>query len=285
MMPTRNTEAKPVQFAAIAAELGLHEPQVTGLRGGLANQSWRLRDGRLDLVLRHAGRGGVLGADRNAELAMLRIAAAAGLAPPIVLARPAEGLLVTRYIDGRVLSADELRQHAMLVRIGKWFRLLHALSPPQGLTAIDFGARAAQYLEQLNTRRSATILSRLKQGLEARRASLPAPRRLVACHHDLHHLNIVEQGDALIALDWEYSGPGDPAADLAACIGYHSLDSGQTAAILAGYGGDSRSLRTRLLALGWIFDCLWFGWLEIAARQGIAADSSRRQLLIARLLP
>jgi thiamine kinase len=283
-MPARDAEPEPVQFAAMAAELGLHEPQVIGLCGGLANHSWRLRDGRQDLVLRQAGRSGLLGADRHAELAMLRMAAAAGLAPPIVLARPAEGLLVTRYVDGPVLSLEELRQHAMLVRIGKWFGALHALSPPQGLTAVDFGARAAQYLEQLSARRSAAFLRRLKQALKARRASLPAPRRLVACHHDLHHLNIVERGDELIALDWEYAGVGDPAADLAACIGYHNLDCGQTEAILAGYGGDSQSLRRRLLTLGWIFDCLWFGWLENAARQGIEADASRRQLLIDRLL-
>lgn len=284
-MPARAAEAEPARFATIAAELGLHEPQVMELRGSLANRSWRLRDGRLDLVLRQAGRSGLLGADRHAELAILRIAAAACLAPAIVLARPAEGLLVTRYIDGRVLSLDELRQHAMLMRIGKWFRALHALSPPQGITAVDFGARAARYLDQLSMRLSATSLSRLRQGLEERRASLPAPRRLVACHHDLHHLNIVERGDELIALDWEYAGAGDPAADLAACIGYHSLDWGQTEAILAGYGDDSRSLRSRLVTLAWIFDCLWFGWLEIAAQQGIETDASRRQLLIDRLLP
>jgi thiamine kinase len=273
-----------IPVAAIAAELALQDPEITQLCGGLSNRSWRLRDARQDLVLRQSGAGAeLLGADRRSELAMLEIAAAAGLAPPIVLARPAEGLLVTRHVDGRVLSRDELRGPAMLARIGAWFAKLHALSPPQGLASIDFGARAARYLQSLHGRLPATLLQELERGLAARRKAAPPPPRLAPCHHDLHHLNLVDQGDALIALDWEYAGPGDPAADLAACICYHDLDPKQTEALLIGYGDDSRPLLARLIPLCWIFDCLWFGWMEMAAKQDIVVDAGRRQRLIERL--
>ena len=284
-MPAQGHDAAPDHFAAIAAELGLQDPEITQLCGGLSNRSWRLRDARQDLVLRQSGNTQSLGADRRAELAMLEIAAAAGLAPPVLLARPAAGLLVTRYIDGRVLSREELRRPAMLARIGAWFVRLHALAPPQGLAAIDFGARAAGYLESLRGQLPAAFLQELERGLAARRASLPVPSRLVACHHDLHHLNIVDQGDAVLALDWEYAGPGDAAADLAACIRYHELEPELIETLLGSYGGDSRLLRARLVPLCWIFDCLWFGWLEIAAQQEITVDSGRRQRLIDRLLP
>ncbi len=50
--------------AAIAAELGLRDPEVTPLSGGLSNRSWRLRDATHDLVLRQSGASaGQLGAD------------------------------------------------------------------------------------------------------------------------------------------------------------------------------------------------------------------------------
>ena len=236
--------------AAIAAELGLHDPVVTPLCGGLSNRSWRLRDARLDVVLRQSGADAdLLGADRGSELAMLKIAAAAGLAPPIVLARPTEGLLVTRYIDGPVLSYEDARAPAMLARIGAWFARLHALSPPHGFAAIDIGARADGYLQSPGGQLPAAFLQEIGRGLAARRRATPPPKRLAACHHDLHHLNLVDQGDALIALDWEYAGPGDPAADLAACICYHDLDQKQLGALLGGYGGGSQALRASLAPL------------------------------------
>ena len=285
MMSAQSHDAAQDHVAAIAVELGLLDPKVTPLCGGLSNRSWRLRDARLDVVLRQSGADAdLLGADRGSELAMLKIAAAAGLAPPIVLARPTEGLLVTRYIDGPVLSYEDARAPAMLARIGAWFARLHALSPPHGFAAIDIGARADGYLQSPGGQLPAAFLQEIGRGLAARRRATPPPKRLAACHHDLHHLNLVDQGDALIALDWEYAGPGDPAADLAACICYHDLDPTQLDALLAGYGGGSQAFRARLAPLCWIFDCLWLGWMEIAAQQGIAVDAGRRQLLIERLL-
>jgi thiamine kinase len=270
--------------AAIAEELGLRQPEITPLSGGLSNRSWRLRDATQDLVLRQSGAAaGELGADARAELAMLEIAAGAGLAPQIVIARPEQGLLVTHYVGGHVLARPDVHRPAMLTRIGAWLARLHALAPPPDLAAVDFGERAAGYLGQLHAQAPMALIAELERRLAVRRNALPPPRRLVACHHDLHHLNLVDRGDALIALDWEYAGPGDPAADLAACIGYHDLDAPQVEALLAGHGGDSDSLHARLPALCWIFDCLWFGWMEVAALGGIPKDSARRQRLIERL--
>jgi thiamine kinase len=271
-------------IAAIAEELGLRNPEITPLPGGQSNRSWRLRDARQDLVLRQSGEcADLLGANPRAELAMQQVAAVAGLAPAIVLARPAEGLLVTCFVDGQVLSRDGVRRPEMLLRIGTWFAGLHALAPPRGYAGIDFGARAAAGLESLRGQLPEAFRRDLRSGLARRRKLAPPPSQLVACHHDLHHLNLVDRGDALIALDWEYAGPGDPAADLAACICYHDLDAAQIEALLAGYGGESPAFHSRLAPLLWIFDCLWLCWLEIAAQQGIAMDTVRRQRLIERL--
>jgi aminoglycoside phosphotransferase (APT) family kinase protein len=273
-----------IPVAEIAAALGLLDPELTELHGGLSNRSWRLRDARQDLVLRQSGAGSdILGSDPRSELAMQAIAATAGLAPPIVLARPADGLLVTRYIDGNVLSRDDVREPAMLARIGEWVARLHALAPPQGLAVIDLGARAEGYLQSAGGKLPSAFRQALRDGLADRRKAIPPPDRFVACHHDLHHLNIVDRGDSLIALDWEYAGPGDPAADLAACICYHDLDPQRVDALLAGYGDGSVALRARLVPLCWIFDCLWLGWLEMAATLDISLDAGRRQRLVERL--
>jgi aminoglycoside phosphotransferase (APT) family kinase protein len=271
------------RVAAIAAELGLDQPLITLLPGGLANLTLRLREGSYDYVLRLAGDAGTtLGASQGNEFAMLRLAAAAGLAPGIVLSRPADGILLTTHVAGRMPGREELHDPAFLRRVGAWIARLHALpSPP--LPAIDFPVRAAAYLETMQARRASAEVAEIARRLAERRAGLTPPARLAACHHDLHHRNIIDIGASLLVIDWEYAGPGDPAADLAACIGYHGLGPGEIDVLLAGYGEEGAALRARVDALGWIFDCLWYGWNGVAALAGLEVDRSLQDRLAARL--
>ena len=272
------------RIAAIAVELGLKRPTVAVLPGGLLNRTLRLQDAKHDVVLRLAGAGATaLGVDRDTELAMQQLAASAGLAPAVLLARPVEGLLVTRHVAGRVLTREEAREPSMLARIGAWLARLHALAPPAGLEPIDIAARAAMYLQVLGSGESTALLRDLERRLARLRAQLPPLDRLAACHHDLHHFNLVDTGATLVALDWEYAGPGDPVADLAACICYQDLDQQQTAILLDAYGGDTRRIAARLAASIWVFDCLCYGWVEVAAMRGLAGDPARRRTLIERL--
>ncbi|MGQ0430419.1 MAG: choline/ethanolamine kinase family protein [Gammaproteobacteria bacterium] len=269
---------------AVTAELGLAAPEVVALAGGPANFVLRLRDARRDLVLRVAGPGAAaLGASRASEHAMHAQASAAGLAPELVLSRPEQGLLVTRHAAGRMLSRGDFEDSAQLQRIGAWVARLHALPPPPGLPFIDFGARAAGYLATLKSRAPCPAVDELAGRLAERRGSL-TPARAVSCHHDLHHRNFIDAGDRLLAIDWEYAGPGDRAADLASCIGYHGLGPALQEALLSGYGSGSPLLRARLMELGWIFRCLWYGWNAVAALEGMAQDPALQSRLAAELL-
>lgn len=269
----------------IAAMLGLEQPRITQLSGGPANRTLRLQDARHDFVVRLAGETGVkLRANPAAELAMLGAAAAAGLAPAVVLARPDLGYVVMQHVAGRTPQACELRDTGFLRRVGAWIARLQAVPLPIGLAPIDFGERAAAYLAQLQGREPLELHARLGVELAARRAAYEPTAQRVCCHHDLHRRNLVETGGSLLAIDWEYAGPGDSAADLAACIGYHDLDPAQVDALLAGYGPGGAALRARLAALAWIFDCLWYGWNGVAAQEGLAVDAGLQQRLSARLM-
>lgn len=258
----------PEAAVAVAVEaLGLTRPVVTALPGGALNRSFRLRAGAHDLVLKLAGEAApALGASRRAEFVMQALAAGAGLAPPVVLADEARGFIVSRHASGAMPAASDMQDARLLARIGAWIAELHALQPPAGLAVVDFGERAAGYLAELQADASEPSVARMARELAARRAGLPRPARLAACHHDLHHRNFIDDGRRLLAVDWEYAGPGDPAADLAACIGYHRLGDAGVDALLGGYGESGAELRERVASLAWIFDCLWFGWNAVAAR-------------------
>lgn len=271
-------------IAAAIAGLDLEGPRITELPGGVANRSLRLRDARHDVVLRLAGASTPgLGADRASELAIQGVAAGAGLAPAILLDNRDFDFIVTRHAGGQVPSRSEMRESPMLRRVGAWIAVLHALAPPTGLPVVDFGERAAGYLSRLRAQNGGPEIATLSRELDRRRATLPPPSRLACCHHDLHHRNFVDDGDRLLAVDWEYAGPGDPAADIACCIGYHELDATQAGLLLEAYGSETPIFRNRVEALGWIFDCLWFGWNAVAALEGLDADPGLQGRLAARL--
>jgi aminoglycoside phosphotransferase (APT) family kinase protein len=283
MSGTRTAKVEDSIVAAIAS-LGLDRPSIRELAGGVANRSFRLRDARQDVVLRLAGDTTPgLGANRASELAIQGIAAGAGLAPEILLDNRDLDFIVTRHAGGRVPSRAEMRQSPMLRRVGAWIADLHALAPPTGLPVVDIGERAAGYLSRLLMQNGGPEITILSRALDRRRAMLPPPSQLACCHHDLHHLNFVDTGDKLLAVDWEYAGPGDPAADIACCIGYHELDTTQAGYLLEAYGSETPIFRERVAALGWIFDCLWYGWNAVAALEGLDVDPGLQGRLAARL--
>jgi aminoglycoside phosphotransferase (APT) family kinase protein len=280
--------AGPAAEAAIAeaaSALRLAQPAVTALPGGVANRSFRLRAGDEDFVLKLAGGGACsLGASLHAEVAMQSLAAGAGLAPPVVFAAERRGYFVSRHAAGRVPGTGDMRDLHLLRRIGGWIAALHRLPVPPGLPVVDIGERAAGYLVRARAARPDPFLDRLAHALQVRRAGIPAPARLAPCHHDLHSRNFLDDGRRLLAVDWEYAGAGDPAADLASCIGYHALETVRAAALLEAYGGDAEFAR-RVAALGWVFDCLWFAWNTVAALAGMAPDPREQARLVARLAP
>ncbi len=290
-MSTPRRDAATFAITVATRALGFERPEVTPLAGGVANRSYRLREGSRDFVLRVPGDAApALGASAQSELAMQALAAEAHLAPRIVLAGPAGEWVVSEFADGRTPSADAMREHPMLRRVGAWFARLHALEAPAGLPVVDFGERAAACLEHVASQDPDGRTARLRRELARRRAVLAPPARIAACHHDPHRRNFVDDGARILAVDWEYAGPGDPTADFAACVGYHALDEPAVDALLEGYGDAGAgaagvALRARIAALAWIFDCLWFGWNAAAARLGLSPEAVDQSRLAARLDP
>jgi aminoglycoside phosphotransferase (APT) family kinase protein len=203
-----------------------------------------------------------LGANFRSEIAMQTLACGAGLAPGIVLADPAGRYVVSEFVEGSAPDASAMRDPAFLARVGAWCARLHALEAPPDIATVDFGERAAGYLACLSD--ADGIVPRLRGELARSPAAQPPPERTQPCHHHHHppnnlhrRRNLLDIGTCLVAVDWEYAGPGDPAADLAACAGYPALDAAGLDALVAGYGAARAPSAARVAALAWIFDCLW----------------------------
>ena len=269
---------------------GLEHAEFEALPGGFSNHAWRARHGGQQYFVR-LGRAGAdrLGVDRHSEQALVTLAAAAGLAPPILACDPAHGLLVTDYIEGRTWTRDDARDPRNLDRLGERLRLLHGLPVPAGLAPRSFAASAALLEAQLcDSGREVAAMHRAGRSALGRLA--PRAGLAVPCHDDLHHLNLVDDGERLWLVDWEYGGAGDPAYDLASHACQHDLDAGARRRLTTASGLDcagAASVDDEVLDAACIaFDYVQWLWYRVdASRAGDArAHDGRAAAIAARLL-
>lgn len=260
-----------------------------GLTGGLTNRTWRVRAPGVDWVVRiGGGRDATLGIDRRAELVALAAAGAAGLAPALVHGDPARGLCVLRHRPGVTWTRAQARSIEGLRRVGERIRSLHALPIPAALPALDVAGAISHYLSLPPPSQSPVprdvVAVRAAAALAAHEPGAPA-----FCHHDLHHLNVIDDG-TLTFVDWEYAAAGDPWLDVAAWASYHDLDAGPRRALVEAYAAtpgpaESPSLHrasARLDAACAVFDCLEALWYD-AAGAWTRIDPAHRTALVARL--
>jgi thiamine kinase-like enzyme len=273
---------------------------VVPLAGGLTNRVWRVTSREADWVLRLAGsRDAALAIDRRAERVAVCTAAERGLGPRCVHAAPDRGVLVLEYVRGHVWSRATARSSEGAERIGAWLRELHAVPVPAGLPHVDPRTAIPGYLarpvEAAGPVPRAALAQRAADALRGY-----APRARAFCHHDVHHLNVVDAGvtlapaddhaaadrtpivsaGRLLLLDWEYAGAGDPAMDLAAFVSYHDLDDLARERLLAAYG--PAVTRRELDRACDVFDCLQALWHDAAGSWDRLHDETR-QTLVGRL--
>ena len=149
-------------------------------------------------------------------------------------------------------------------KIAELLRRVHALAVPTPARAVTPLQWIETYAEALSRRTSILSDSELRSAALTRAralAKLPGGAGVV-CHSDLHAMNLIEEGDSLILLDWEYAHVTDPLWDLAGWCANNDFEAELQRSLLTRYFGDrtefrsvatlqiaARALRLRLLAM------------------------------------
>ena len=205
----------PAQHAAaLPIWKGGVDPQP--LDGGITNKNFVVEDGGQRYVVR-------VGADipehqvmRFNELAASRAAHAAGLSPEVVHAEP--GILVLRFIEGETLAPEQVARRPMLERILPLIRTCHRELPRylRG-PALAFWVFhvVRDYAATLKEGGSA-YAGRLPDFLQAAEALERAVGaiELVYGHNDLLAANLIDDGERIWLIDWDYAGFNSPLFDL-----------------------------------------------------------------------
>lgn len=184
------------------------------ISGGITNANFRVDHLGERFFVRIGEDIPVHGVMRFNEVAASRAAFLAGLSPEVMHVEP--GALVTRFIEGRTLTAADVRRD--LPRVVDLLRRCHRDIPKHlrgaalvfwvfhvlrnyAATLRECGSRIARRLADLQTR--ADVLE-----------AAIGPIDLVFGHNDLLASNLIDDGTRLWLIDWDYAGFNSPLFDL-----------------------------------------------------------------------
>jgi thiamine kinase-like enzyme len=220
--------------------LGVRAGEPVALDGGITNRNYRVVMGGEDYVLRICGKDtSVLGIDRDAECAATVAASKLGIGPQVVAYRPELDCLVTRWIQGRPATAQELRTGACLDQVAAGLREFHGGPPLRA--RFDSFALAVSYRDEISARGGAQPPHYDEAAAAADRiaAALTHPDHdPVPCHNDLLTSNFLREGERIRIVDWEYAGMGDRFFDLGNLAVNNGFGADDEARLLEAYFGE-----------------------------------------------
>lgn len=215
----------------------------TFLSGGITNQNYRVDVGTGDemesFVMRLGGaKTDLLGIDRANEYAATKRAAEIGIAPGVVGFLEPEGVLIARFIRGRPVPPQELRESQGLAEVASALCQIHALAPLKATFSPfqivrDYDRLAREHGVTAFPENYAWLRERMQEIETALARQADAH---VFCHNDLLNGNFLrDEQNRLRILDWEYAGMGDRFFDLANFAAHHDLNDDQIRELLAAY--------------------------------------------------
>ena len=240
---------------------------------GFTNRVYRVDIEGRSVCLRVPGSGAAAAVDRRAEETNAHLAAEAGVAPK-VLYFGEDGVMLTRFVaDALPLRPERIRtSEGALERGAIALRRLHDAditfaSSFRVFETIDAYAAALQRLG----RTPSDVEQEAIHGMQAIRSALavhPVPPR--PCHCDPTGRNLLDTGERVWLVDWEYSGMNDPMWDLAYLSIESLLDEAGDRALLTAYFGHAPEERkaARMALLKPVAEVMAALWALIQIAEG-----------------
>ena len=202
-----------------------------------------------------------LGVSRVEEGIAARAAAEVGVCPPIVYYDDA-GNMVTHFIHGRHWEPHEFHEPANRARLVDLLRRLH------GAKGVQATGSVFRRIERLIASASALHVP-LPEDMDRHLAALRSIEVMRArdtrfrpglSHNDLWANNMLDDGQRLWLVDWEFGGDGDGLYDLATVALSSRATEAQRVDLLAQYGYTADEDGAQLHAMThvvWCFEAMW----------------------------
>jgi thiamine kinase-like enzyme len=233
--------------------------------GGLTNKNYKVTTPRGLFVLRVPGQGTSEYISRANEALAARITSEIGVNAPLVYFDAADGVQLTRYLDGALtMNVERFKDLGSVRRAAQSLRRVHDCGRPFN-NRFELFAMIDEYLDIL-AKKDAPLpdgYHDVKREAEVVRKALNArPLPIVPCHCDPLAENFLDDGRQVFVIDWEYAGNNDPMWDLGDVSVEAAFGPEQDEALLEAYfgGRPSANDRGRMVLYKAMCDLLWTLW-------------------------
>jgi thiamine kinase-like enzyme len=234
------------QVMEMVAELAGRQRTVTPLPGGLTNANHKVVTAYGAYVVRRwSDDTGLLAIDRDNEYENSVRAAEVGVGARVVAYLPEHNTMVMEWLEGRTLSATDLRERTPPADVAAACRRLHGAR--RFRDDFDMFEIQPRYLEIVAARgfRLPDRYRSFEPQVEAiREAFALRDEGTVPCNNDLLAENFMITADGMRLIDYEYSGNNDPCFELGNLWSESNLSLAALAELVAAYYG--RPLRHKV---------------------------------------
>jgi thiamine kinase-like enzyme len=209
--------------------------EIAPLKGGISNESYLVSDGAGRHVVRFGRDYPFHHVFRERELMTARAAHAAGFGPEVRYAEP--GVMVSAFLGAKTFSAEDVA--AGRRRVADLLRRFHGEMPQEvsGAAFLFWPFHVvrdyARTLREGGSRMKPHLPGYLALAAELEAAQAPLP--IVFAHNDLLPANILDDGDRLWLIDFEYAGFSTAMFDLAGATSNAGLSPDEAEDFLDAY--------------------------------------------------
>lgn len=199
---------------------------ISPLTGGLTNLNFLIDDAGKKFVLRTGSDIPEHNLMRFGDLAASRAAHAAGLSPKVHFSE--NSMTVIDYIPSKTLTEKDVQKTEVLAKIIPLMQSCHRDIPQhfQGPALIFWVFHAIRDYAKNLTDRESKYMQLLPEYLRVNTTleSAAGPFDIVFCHNDWIAANILDDGDRLWLIDWDYGAFNTPLFDLGGLASNNSFD-------------------------------------------------------------
>lgn len=211
------------------------------LKGGLSNKSYTVEDAGRKYVVRFGQDYPFHHVFRSREIMTARAAHASGFAPEVVYTGP--GVMVSRFVEGKTYAPADVT--ANIGRVADIVKRFHTEMPRQisgtGFAFLVFHVIRdyARTLREGQSRMSERLPEFLQLAADLEKTQPPLP--IIFGHNDFLPANILDDGERLWLIDFEYAGFSTAMFDLAGLASNAGFSDEQSQELLARYFGEKPS--------------------------------------------
>ncbi len=214
------------------------------LGGGMTNHNFKVTDADREFVVRLGEDDPVHMISRVNETAICHAAFEAGISPELVYSEP--GILVSRFIDGKVLEEADVRIDSNLSRIIDILSRFHQKIPEyfHQVPVMFWVFHVLRHYQYLLGQRNNPYRERLVDfaGIATALEQAVGKVNIVFGHNDLLAANFIDDGKKIWLIDFDYAGFNSPLFDLSNLASNNQFSEEQEITMLESYFGAALNL-------------------------------------------